>query len=525
MGPAVSDRTQPWVENDAPPYDVIVVGAGVVGSMIARALSRYALRLLLVDKASDVGEGTTKANTAIVHAGYDARPGTLKARLNVAGNAMFATLCAELEVEFDACGTYVVALTDDDLRTLDELHQRGRENGVPGMSIISGEALRQAEPGVTPTAKGAVWARTGGIVDPFDLCIAAAENAAMNGVEVALETEVTGFLREGYRPPDGQAEGLAWGTGATGMVAPVPNGRITGVITNRGPIPSRWVVISAGLWADDLMHAAGLDGFAIRPRKGEYFLLDKVAADSVRTVLFPCPTAVSKGILVTRTIHGNVILGPNAVNVDAKDDVDTTPAGLNEVMAGALRLVPSLNRRHIIRTFAGLRAAGNTGDFVIEAPREAPGLVTLAGIESPGLVASPAIAEYVIDLLREAGLSLVERRDYDPRRPAPPRVTRLSREEHEALIARDPRYGHVVCRCETVTEGEIVAAMHRPIPARTYDALKRRTRVGSGRCQGAFDLPLVLGIMARELGVSPLELTQKGGASRLVRRGTKEVPA
>jgi glycerol-3-phosphate dehydrogenase len=495
---------QPWVENDTPPYDVIVVGAGVVGSMIARALSRYALRILLVDKASDVGEGTTKANTAIVHAGYDARPGTLKARLNVAGNAVFEALCAELEVEFDPCGTYVVALTDDDLRTLDELHQRGRQNGVPEIAIVSGEALREAEPGVTPAARGALRARTGGIVDPFDLCIAAAENAVMNGADVALETEVIGFLREGDRPA---------------------NGRITGVITNRGPIRSRWVVTSAGLWADDLMHAAGLNGFAIRPRKGEYFLLDKVAADAVRTVLFPCPTPISKGILVTRTIHGNVILGPNAVNVDAKDDLDTTTAGLNEVMAGALRLVPSLDPRHVIRTFAGLRAAGNTGDFVIEAPREAPGLVVLAGIESPGLVASPAIGEYVIDLLREAGLSLVERRDYDPRRPAPPRVARLSREEHEALIARDPRYGHVVCRCETVTEGEIVAAMHRPIPARTYDALKRRTRVGSGRCQGSFDLPLVLGIMARELGVSPLELTQKGGASRLVERGTKEVPA
>ena len=491
------------IEGDAPRYDVVVVGAGVVGSMIARALSRYALRILLVDKASDVGEGTTKANTAIVHAGYDAKPGSLKARLNLAGNAMFDTLCAELAVDFDRCGTYVVALTDDDLRTLDDLHRRGRENGVQGMTIVSGEALRRAEPWVAPSATGALWARTGGIVDPFDLCIAAAENAVMNGVEVALDAEVTGFLREGD----------------------APDGRITGVTTHRGAIRSRWVVISAGLWADDLMHAAGLDGFAITPRKGEYLLLDKVAADAVRTVLFPCPTPVSKGILVTRTIHGNVLLGPNAVDVSAKDDLRTTAAGLDEVLSGALGLVPSLNPRHVIRTFAGLRATGSTGDFVIEAPREAPGLVVLGGIESPGLTASPAIAEYVVDVLREEGLRLTLRADYDPRRSAPPRVTRLSRDEHAELIARDPRYGHVVCRCETVTEGEIVAAMYRPIPARTYDALKRRTRLGSGRCQGGFDLPLVLGIMARELGVSPLELTKRGGASRLVTRGTKEVPA
>ncbi len=494
---------EPFGGGDAPQYDVVVVGAGVVGSMIARALSRYALRILVVDKASDVGEGTTKANTAIVHAGYDAKPGSLKARLNLAGNAMFDTLCAELEVDFDRCGTYVVALTDDDLRTLDDLYRRGRENGVPDMAIVPGEALRAAEPGVNASTVGALWARSGGIVDPFGLCIAAAENAVMNGTTVALDTEVTGFLREGD----------------------APDGRIAGVITDRGVVRSRWVVIAAGLWADDLMHAAGLDGFTITPRKGEYFVLDKAAADAVRTVLFPCPTPVSKGILVTRTIHGNVMLGPNAVDVGAKDDLRTTADGLDEVLAGALGLVPSLNPRHVIRTFAGLRATGSTGDFVIEVPREAPGLVVLAGIESPGLTASPAIAEYVVDLLREEGLPLDPRADYDPRRPAPPRVAHLSPEEHAALIAQDPRYGHVVCRCETVTEGEIVAAMHRPIPARTYDALKRRTRLGSGRCQGGFDLPLVLGIMARELGVSPLELTKRGGASRLVQRGTKDVPS
>ncbi len=488
---------------DASPYDVIVVGAGVVGSLIARALSRYALRVLLVDKASDVGEGTTKANTAIVHAGYDAVPGSLKARLNVAGNAMMERVCAELEVDFDRCGTYVVALSDDDLPTLDALYRRGVANGVPDMAIVSAEALRAAEPGVHPSATGALWARTGGIVDPFGLCIAAAEHAVMNGVTVALETAVTGFLWEGGRP---------------GV------GRITGVTTTRGTIGARWVVLAAGLWTDDLMRAAGLDGFTITPRKGEYFVLDKEAAASVRTVLFPCPTPVSKGILVTRTIHGNVMLGPNAVDVEAKDDLRTTAVGLDEVLSGALGLVPTLNPRHVIRTFAGLRAAGSTGDFLIDAPREAPGLVVLAGIESPGLTAAPAIAEYVVDLLREAGLPLIPRADYVPHRAAPPRVAQLSHADHAALIAQDPRYGHIVCRCEMVTEGEIMAAMHRPIPARTYDALKRRTRLGAGRCQGGFDLPLVLGIMARELGVSPLELTKRGGASRLVVRGTKEVP-
>lgn len=479
-------------------YDVIIVGAGLVGSMIARALGRFRLRTLLVDKESDVGEGATKANTAIVHAGYDAKPGSNKARLNVAGNAMFDAVCQELDVDFDRCGTYVVAVSREELGTLEDLLRRGRENGVPGLSLVGPDEMRRREPAITPHLTGALHAGSGGIVDPFALCFAAAEHAVLNGADVRLETEVTGFLREGRA--------------------------IRGVVTNRGVYRGRWVVIAAGLWADDLMHAAGLDTFRVAPRKGEYFLLDRRAADLVRTVLFPCPTPVSKGILVTRTIHGNVMLGPNAVNVPDRRDVATTAPGLNEVMAGALKLVPALDARDVIRSFAGLRASGSTGDFVIDIPREVEGLVVLAGIESPGLTASPAIAERVVAMLGEAGLALEPNPDYVPVRRGIPRFAHLSRQEQERLIARDPRYAHVVCRCETVTEGEIVAACHAPIPARTYDALKRRTRVGSGRCQGAFDTPRVLEIMARELGVDPLTLTKRGGASRMLARRTKEVP-
>jgi glycerol-3-phosphate dehydrogenase len=476
-------------------YDVIIIGAGVVGSLIARALSRYTLRMLLIDRASDVGEGTTKANTAIVHAGYDAKPGSLKARLNVAGNAMFDRLCAELDVDFERCGTCVVALSDYELATLRELRQRGLENGVPGIELLGAEEMRRREPALTDKASGALYAATGGIVDPFGLCIAAAECAVLNGVELALGTEALDLTREGQR--------------------------ITGVITNHGEFRSHWVIIAAGLWADELLHKAGLDGFHITPRKGEYLVLDRVAAELVHTVLFPCPTPLSKGILVTRTIHGNVMLGPNAVDILDKDDLATTAEGLHEVMAGALRLVPSLDSRSIIRNYAGLRATGGTGDFRIEVPPELHGLLVLAGIESPGLTASPAIAEHVVELLREAGLSLAERPDFDPTRVGRPRFSKLNRDQQQALIASDPRYGNIVCRCETVTEGEIVAACHATIPARNYDALKRRTRVGTGRCQGAFDTPLVITIMARELGISPLEVTQKGGNSRLLYRETK----
>ncbi|MHB1317239.1 MAG: FAD-dependent oxidoreductase [Anaerolineae bacterium] len=483
-------------------YDVVIIGAGVVGAHIARQLSRYRLRILLLDKAADVGDGTTKANTAIVHAGYDAKPGSDKARFNVAGNALFEQVCGDLDVEFERCGTYVVGVSEVDLTTLQDLHARGVANGIPGLELISGEEMRRREPGLTESTTGALFAATGGIVDPFALCYAAAENAVSNGVELRLETEVQGFLREGDA-----------GDG----------GAIAGVVTNRGTFRSRWTIIAAGLHADDLMHIAGLDGFTITPRKGEYFVLDRTARAQVRNVLFPCPTPVSKGILVTPTIHGNVMIGPTATDIDDKENLSTTAEGLNEVMTGALKLVPGLDMRQIIRSYTGLRATGSTGDFLIECPPERPGLLVLAGIESPGLTASPAIASHVVEMLREAGLPLVERPDYVPVRHGIPRFSHLSVAEQEALIARDPRYGRVVCRCETVTEGEVVAACHTPVPARTYDAMKRRTRIGTGRCQGAFDTPLVLEIMAREYGVSPLEITQKGGASPMVVRRTKAV--
>lgn len=479
-------------------YDVIIIGAGVVGSLVARSLARYKLRLLLIDQASDVGEGTTKANTAIVHAGYDAKPGSLKARLNLAGNRMYDALCAELDVEFDRCGSYVVALSDAELATIEELYRRGLHNGVPGMRILNAEEIHRAEPSLTEAATGALFAPTGGLVDPFQLCIGAAESAVMNGVDLCLETHATGFIVEGRQ--------------------------IRGVTTDRGNYRSRWTVVSAGLWADELMHQAGLDGFIIKPRKGEYYVLDKRAGEQVHSVLFPCPTPVSKGIMVTRTIHGNVLLGPNANTVEDKTDLSVSASGLEEVLLGARKLVPGLSTRDIIRSFAGLRASGSTGDFFIGIPGDPDGLLVLAGIESPGLTAAPAIADEVCNLLREAGLRMEANPAYRPERKAVPRFSQLSRERQEALIASDARYANVICRCEMVTEGEIAAACHAPIPARTYDGLKRRTRLGSGRCQGGFDLPLVIDIMSRELGISPFQVTLRGGGSVFLERLTKVVP-
>ncbi|MCS7061101.1 MAG: NAD(P)/FAD-dependent oxidoreductase [Anaerolineae bacterium] len=479
-------------------YDVLIIGAGVIGCMIARWLSRYELRILLIEREADVGMGASSANSAIVHAGYDPPPGTLKAITNVRGNAMWDDLAGELNIPFDRRGDYVVAVGAEELPALEQLMEQGRRNGVPGMSLISGAEMLRREPNLNPLTSGALWAASGGLCDPFAVTIAAAENAVQNGVTLLTETAFEAF---------------------------VPGG----IQTNRGVFGCRWVINAAGLNADAVMHHAGVrPEFRITPRRGEYAVLDR-AEITIRNVLFPVPSAKGKGILVTATVHGNAIVGPNAQDIDDKEDRATTAEGLDEIWRGAHKLIPALNPRHTIATFAGLRACGNarcqtTGvnydhDFVIEIPK--PGFINLGGIDSPGLTAAPAIAERVVDLLKDAGLELKPRRDWNPIRPAPPRFCNLSTAQKAELIRRDPRYGRVVCRCEMVTEGEIVAAIHSPVPARTYDALKRRTWLGTGRCLGAFDMPRVVDILARELGIPPTQVTKKGPGSEFLVRETK----
>mgnify|MGYP001039077830 CR=1 FL=1 len=488
-------------------YDVIIIGGGVVGCMVARFLSRYQLKILLIEKESDIGSATSAANTGLVHAGYNAIPGSLKAKMNIIANPMWDKLASELQFPYERCGDYVVAIGKNELHRLNKLMERGKENGVPGLQIISGEEMRKREPGINPKVSGAIFASTGGMCDPFGITLAAAENAVMNGVKLILETAFEDFLMKGKR--------------------------IIGVHTNRGDFYCKWVINAAGLFADEVMHKVGVrPEFKITPRKGEYFILDR-AEFSVNNILFPIPTDISKGILVTTSIHGNTILGPNAQNINDKEDRSNTQPGMQDVFEGAKKLIPSINPKHIISIFAGLRAGGNAPcetpgvnyqhDFIIEIPDEVQGLVNLGGIESPGLTSSPAIANQVIELLKDAGEQLKEKQDWNPIRPARPCFRHLSQHERQALIEKDMRYGRIICRCENVTEGEIVAEIHSLIPAHTYDAIKRRTWLGTGRCQGGFDTPRVTEILARELGISQLEVSKKGKGSEFLQRPTKDI--
>ncbi|MGC9172122.1 NAD(P)/FAD-dependent oxidoreductase [Caldisericum sp.] len=489
-------------------FDVVIIGAGVVGAMIARELSKYELSVAVIEKESDVCMGTTAANTAIIHAGYDPIPGTLKAELNVKGNKLWDELASELGIPLKRTGDYVVAVGPEELKEVEKLFERGKKNGVVGIEMLGRDEVLSRLPYINKDVSGAMFAYTGGITDPFQATFAPMENAVMNGVKLYLDTAFEDFIFEGNR--------------------------IIGIKTNRGEFLSSWVINAAGLYSDFIMHKANLHPeFKITPRKGEYYVFDRNEF-AISEVLFPTPTELTKGIMVTTTIHGNTIIGPNAHEVPDKEDTSNTAEGLEEVFRGASKLVPEIvnNLRHVIAIFAGLRATGNARtpnpnvdyhhDYLIEANPNM-GILNLAGIESPGLVSSPAIAKMVVELLKDSGLELKEKKDFNPIRKPRPRFRDLSNEERAKLVSKNPAYGRIICRCEYVTEGEILEEIHAPIPARTYDAIKRRTWLGTGRCQGAFDTPRVVEILSRELGVSPIEVTKKGDSSYFLLRKTKEV--
>ncbi|MCE5301472.1 MAG: NAD(P)/FAD-dependent oxidoreductase [Spirochaetia bacterium] len=478
-------------------YDVVIIGSGIIGSLTARYLSRYNLSVLVVEKEIDVGMCPSSANSAIIHAGYDPKPGTMKAEMNAKGNRIWHSLAPELGIVFEKTGSLVVATSEDDVSKLKQLQEQAAANNIPGVEILDKEQLKTREPLINPEAVAALWAPTAAVLDPFGAVLAAAENAVANGVTYLFETEFTDFI--------------------------IDSGRITGIRTTKGDFICRRVINAAGLYADEVTRKAGARiDFSITPRKGSYLIFDPMKI-TLKNVIFPVPSEMGKGILASTTTHGNVLIGPNNEACDGKNDTATGEDGLMEVFNGAKRLIPSLDLKNVIAQYCGVRAKGNgTGDFIVEKASEVQGLINLLGIESPGFASAPAIALRVIELLKESGEKLEEKPDWNPVRKPFPHFHRMSNVERKKLIAKNPAYGRIVCRCEEITEGEILDAIHSPVPARTYDGIKRRTWMGTGRCQGAFDYPRVIAILSRELGIPAEEVTKKGKGSELVYRGTKE---
>ena len=474
--------------------DITIIGGGVVGCLIGRELSRYKLKTLLVEKKSDVADATTKANSAIVHAGFDAKPGSLKARFNVAGNAMYDQVCEELAVPFKRNGSLVLAFSDDELPALHELQVRGGINGVPGLELLTGEETRRREPNLSETVIEALLAPTGGIVSPWDLTIAAAENAMDNGMDLMLDAEVTAIGR-------------------------VPGG--WRLIAGGKTIDSRIVINCAGLYSDQIHNMVSDPCFKIHYRRGEYFVLDRSAGGFVSHTIFQCPSEKGKGVLISPTVHGNLIVGPNAEEVPTPENLETTMDGLDEVRKAARMSSARIPFGAVITSFSGLRPTPSTHDFIIGEAKGAPGFIDAAGIESPGLTAAPAIAVHVAGLVREQLGGLEPNPDFNPRRRPLVGFAHLSSTEKAAWIREDARFGRIVCRCESITEGEIVDAIHRHAGATTLDGVKRRLRPGMGRCQGGFCGPRVVEILARELGVPMSAVRKDGPASVLLTGETK----
>lgn len=472
-------------------FDVAIIGAGVVGAMVARELAKYQLKSILLEKKNDVAMGASRANSGIVHAGYDCAPGSLKARLNVEGAAMMEEVCKTLGVKFKRNGSLVIGFDEEDRKGIEKLMEKGKANGVE-VQFLDQAGVRALEPNIGGNVTCALYAPTGGIVCPYDLTIAALGNAMDNGAECKRNFPVTAIekIPGGYR-----------------------------ISSENGEVEARFVVNCAGLYSDTVAKMVGDDSISVHPRKGEYILLDKECGGLVRNTIFRTPTKMGKGILVSPTVDGNLLLGPTSVDKEDKEDKDTTEGGFAEILSKAKEYVENLPAGKAITSFCGLRAVGNTGDFIITS--RSPGFVNAAGIESPGLSASPAIAKYIAEMLKEQGLELVENPAHIATRVSSHHFRDASLEEKNAMIRENPAYGRIICRCEGVTEGEILDAIRRNPGATDLDGVKRRTRAQMGRCQGGFCMPYVTELLAKELGIAYEDVTKCGGESLINVEKTK----
>ena len=476
-------------------YDVIIIGAGVIGCAAARELSRYQADILVLEREEDVCAGTSKANSAIIHSGYDAKNGTLKAQFNVKGNEMMDRISEELDVPFKRIGSLTVCTDESRIDELKKLYDRGKSNGVPGLRILSREEVKELEPHIGDKVVAALYAPTAGIVCPFKLTVAYAENACKNGVRFAFNTEVKNV----YKDSSG----------------------VWHIAANDREYLARAVVNAAGVYADELNNMVSEKKLAIVPRRGDYILLDRAAEGYVRHTVFQMPTALGKGVLVTPTVHGNTIVGPTAFDIEDKESTATTAQAISEVIEKSALSIKGLPVRQVITSFAGLRAREKHKDFILGESEDAEGFFNCAGIQSPGLSSAPAIGEYIAELVKEK-LSLAQNEGFDPYRKDFLNPAKLSMEERNELIKRDPAYGVIVCRCESVTEGEIIDAIRRTPGARSLDGVKRRVRAGMGRCQAGFCSPKVMEILRRELNCSLEEITKSGKDSYIVTGRTKD---
>ncbi|MBE7067751.1 MAG: NAD(P)/FAD-dependent oxidoreductase [Clostridiales bacterium] len=470
-------------------FDIIVIGGGVIGGTILRELTKYQLKVCLVEKENDVCMGQSKANSGIVHAGFDAQPGTLKARFNVAGNKMMPAYAKELGVKYINNGSLVVAFTEEDFQTLQTLKKRGEENGVADMEIISAERLREIEPNVSEEALGALWAKTGGIICPYGLTIAAIGNAMDNGAKLYTDFEVSSIAKT--------------------------NGVFEVTAKDGRALNSRLVINCAGLASGKIAEMAGDTDIRVSARKGEYILLDRESGDFVSHTLFFTPTKAGKGILVSQTVDNNILLGPTSEEQD-NGCTDTTAEGLSFVIEKVRKMSKNPPLFNTITSFAGVRAYCDRHDFIIEESQKVQGLIHCAGIESPGLTSAPAIAKYVTEELVCKMLAPARNDGFNGTREADYFFKNLSIEEKNAIIAKDPSYGKIVCRCEQITEGEILRAIRENPPAKNVDAVKRRTRAGMGRCQGGFCQPYVAELIAKEQNIPLEKVTKNGKGAELV---------
>lgn len=468
--------------------DILIIGGGVVGCGLARLLSAYEAEIAVVERGYDVAEGASKANSGILHAGFDAKPGSLKARLNVRGARMAPALFEELGVPYAQPGALVISLEEEGWETLRRLHDQGLANGVEGLELLNREQALALEPNLNPEVCCALHAKTSGLTSPYEMTYALAEHAALNGVEFCLDTEVLDIRQE-------------------------ENGFL--LSTNRGPMRAKILVNCAGPEAARLHNRLSSQTLTIIPRKGEYYLLDHIRPLPFTRTIFQIPTSMGKGVLVSPTVHDNLLIGPSAQDVEDSWDVATTRQALRLVSEKARLTWPQASLRQVITTFAGIRAHEKDDDFIVGKVAGAEGAYEAVGIESPGLTAAPAIAEMLCQLMVQEQ-KFKKKAHWKPfPKPEKP-FAAMTLQEKAAAFRRNPDYGQIVCRCEQVTEAEIRDAIRRPMGARSLDGVKRRVRAGMGRCQGGFCSPRVLEILAEELGVSPVQVTKNGGCSQLL---------